>query len=110
MRLSDAARRQVDDLRRHYRRRQRPEALRNLAAALRDAPRLVAEGNGLPAPRPYPGLAAEGEAWVHAPPYWIAYSLAPPPMILAVFFDQADVAGRFRPGLMGLGTSQSNED
>ena len=101
MRLSDTARRQVDDLRRHYRRRQRPEALRNLAAALRAAPRLITDGKSMVAPRPYPCLAATGEAWVHAVPYWIAYSLAKPPVILAVFFDQADVPGRFKPDAAG---------
>lgn len=95
MKLSDTARTQVDDLRRHYRRRQRPEALRNLSAALRVVPRLIAEGKSLAAPRPYPDLAAEGEAWVYAVPYWIAYSLTRPPVILAVFFDQADIPDRF---------------
>ena len=94
MRLSDTARRQVDDLRRHYRQIERPEALRNLSAALRRAATLVAEGRSLPAPRPYPELAAEGEAWIHASPYWIAYSLTQPPVILAVFFERADIPGR----------------
>ncbi len=97
MKLSDSARTQIDDLRRHYRRRQRPEALHNLAAALRAAPGLIANGKSRAAPRPYPDLEAEGEAWVHASPYWIAYSLTQPPVILAVFFDQADLPGRFRP-------------
>lgn len=95
MKLSDTARRQIDDLRCHYRRRQRPEALRNLSAALRAAPRMLAEGKSWAAPRPYPDLAAEGEAWVYAAPYWIAYSLTRPPVILAVFFDQADIPVRF---------------
>ena len=69
MRLSDTARRQVDDLRRHYRRIERPEALRNLSTSLRRVATLVAEGSSLPAPGPYPELAAEGEAWIHASPY-----------------------------------------
>ncbi len=95
MRLSDTARKQVDDLRRHYRRIRRPEALRNLSSALRHVAALIDEGRSLPAPRPYPELAAEGEARIHAGPYWIAYSVAEPPVILAVFFDQADIPGRF---------------
>jgi len=98
---SDTARRQVNGLRRHYRRKQRPEALRNLSAALRAAPGSIAEGKSLAAPRPYPGLAAENEAWVYAAPYWIACSLAWPPVILAVFFDQTN-SGRFQAGLLGL--------
>lgn len=56
---------------------------------------MLAEGKSWAAPRPYPDLAAEGEAWVYAAPYWIAYSLTRPPVILAVFFDQADIPVRF---------------
>jgi hypothetical protein len=51
-------------------------------------------GEGLPAPRPYPWLAAPGDAWVHAGRYWFAYRGTAPAVIFAVFYDQADIPGR----------------
>lgn len=78
-----------------------PEALRSLSAALRAAPGLIAEGESLSAPRPYSGLTTKNEAWVYAAPYWIACSLAWPPVIFAMFFDQTN-SGRFQAGLLGL--------
>jgi len=50
---------------------------------------------GLPAPRPYPQLARADQAWVKSGAYWICYSTAPPPVILAVFYETADIPGRF---------------
>jgi hypothetical protein len=52
-------------------------------------------GDGLPAPRPYPELARPGQAWLKAGRYWIAYGTGAPPVILAVFFETADIPGRF---------------
>ena len=52
-------------------------------------------GGGLPFPRPYPGLGRRGRLWVKAGRYWVAYSLPPRPVILAVFYDSADIPGRF---------------
>jgi len=46
----------------------------------------------LAAPKPYPELARAGRAWVKAGR--IAYSLTTPPIILAVFYDQADMPRR----------------
>jgi hypothetical protein len=48
----------------------------------------------LAAPRPYPELAAEGDAWVKAGRYWIGYRTAEPPAIFAVFFETANIPGR----------------
>jgi plasmid stabilization system protein ParE len=90
------AARQVEDLRQHYEGRERIEAIRALVAALDEAERKI-EGDpaaGLAAPRPYPGLARRGRAWVKAGRYWIAYSTAQPPVIVAVFYDAADIPGR----------------
>ncbi len=95
MKYAPTARAQIADLRRHYRRKQRPEALQGLAAALRAAEQQIgANQPGLPAPRPYPELAAPGEAWVQSGRYWITYTTSRPPVILAVFCDAADIPGR----------------
>lgn len=94
MRLSAEARRQVDALRAYYRAKKRLEAVRNLSAALRAVGDPIVGGKGRPAPRPYPDLARPGEARVLSGRYWIAYSTTQPPMILAVFFDEADIPGR----------------
>jgi len=95
LRYSARALSQIATLRRHYREKGRLDAVRNLTAALRQAARHIGAGNGLPAPRPYPELAAPGEAWTHAGRYWIAYTTTRPPIILAVFYDRADIPGRF---------------
>ena len=49
---------------------------------------------GLPAPRPYPELARPGRAWVKAGRYWVLYRTTAPPVIIAVFFETADIPGR----------------
>jgi hypothetical protein len=48
---------------------------------------------GLAAPRPYPQLVRPGRLWTKAGRYWIAYS-PDPLVILAVFYDSADIPGR----------------
>lgn len=95
LRYSERALARIVDLRRHYRQKGRPEPVRNFTAALRQAARQIAAGEDLPAPRPYPELATPGEAWTHAGRYWVAYTTTTPPVILAVFYDQADIPGRF---------------
>ena len=74
------------------------EAARNFDLALDEAEHQIEREpeKGLPAPRPYPALAREGEAWIKARAYWIVYSLAEPPVILGVFHEQADIPGRYR--------------
>jgi hypothetical protein len=49
---------------------------------------------GLPAPRPYPGLARPGRAWIKSGRYWIAYRTRPRLLIVAVFYETADIPGR----------------
>lgn len=96
IRLSRRAERQLAELSRHYDRLGRPEARHALLAALRQAAREIEAGPGIvfPAPRPYPGLAVPGRAWVKSGCYWVCYSLTDPPVILAVFHDAADIPGR----------------
>ena len=93
---SAEAERQIANLRRHYDERDRTEALHNLVAALIEAEAAIESGTpiGRPAPRPYPHLARPGRLWLKAGRYWIAYSSDRPSMILAVFYDQANIPGR----------------
>ena len=87
---------QVDDLVRHYEDRQRPEAIRALLAAMDEAEGRI-ESNpagGMRAPRPYPQLRRTGRAWVKAGRYWFAYSVTTPPVVIAVFYDTANIPGR----------------
>jgi plasmid stabilization system protein ParE len=96
IRLSLDAQAQLDALLAHYDEIERPEAVRSLIAALDLAVEQI-EGNTaarLPAPRPYPSLARPGRVWMKSGRYWIAYSTTTPPMILAVFYDQANIPGR----------------
>jgi plasmid stabilization system protein ParE len=88
--------RQVDALLRHYEALERDGAARALLTALADAERRIERTPtaGLAAPRPYPELVAEGDAWVKAGRYWIGYRTAEPPAIFAVFFETANIPGR----------------
>ena len=69
--------------------------MRNLDRALNEAEARIAchPETGLPAPRPYPELARDGEAWTRVGRYWIAYSTIKPPVILGVFHESADTPG-----------------
>jgi hypothetical protein len=60
--LTPEASTQVEALERFYIDKQRPQALRNLGHALAEASLIItnAPSRGLPAPRPYPDLAALG--------------------------------------------------
>jgi plasmid stabilization system protein ParE len=94
--LSPRAGQQVRELQRHYRDLGRPEAIRGLAAALETAWRTIttSPAAGLPAPRPYPQLARPGWAWVKSGRYWIGYQTDPAPVIVAVFFETANIPSR----------------
>ncbi len=94
MRFTAEALARIAALRRHYNAKGRPEAARNLTKALRQAMQLINAGKGLPAPRPYPELAQPGRAWTHAGCYWIRYATSKPVVILAVFYDEADIPSR----------------
>ena len=87
----------VEALRRHFEGRNRIEAIERLLLALAQAERSIAQNPaaGLPAPRPYPSLAQAGRRWIKAGSYWVAYSIAVPPVITAVFYDQADIPNRY---------------
>ncbi len=91
------ARRQIAELQDHYERLQRSEAAIALQVALRTAERQIETRpeKGLASPRPYPALARPGQAWMKSGRYWIAYDRTVPPVILAVFYDTADIPGRF---------------
>ncbi len=89
--------RQIDALHGHYLARGRVEASVALDRALTEAERIITKvpERGLLAPRPYPGLAAPGERWVLAGAYWVAYRLGDPRVVLGVFYDRADIPGRY---------------
>jgi plasmid stabilization system protein ParE len=94
--LTARAGRQVRELQQYYETQDRIEAVRKLRASVAVAwERITANpGGGLPAPRPYPGLARPGRAWIKAGRYWIAYRTKPRLLIVAVFFETADIPGR----------------
>jgi plasmid stabilization system protein ParE len=90
------AARQVRALLDHYHRLERPEAIANLLAALREASATV-ENNpaaGLAAPRSYPNLIRPGWAWVKAGRYWFAYRQRPTVAFVAVFYETANIPAR----------------
>ncbi len=88
---------QIDALTRHYLRLNRPEAVTRLDSALRTAEDQIERTPwvGVPAPRPYPTLTRPGIVWILSWRYWIGYKASPEPVIVAVFYDQADIPGRF---------------
>jgi plasmid stabilization system protein ParE len=94
--LSPRAGRQVRELQQHYQTQNRIEAVRGLRTALATAwEQIAADPNaGLPAPRPYPALARPDRAWVKAGRYWIAYRTRPRVLIIAVFFETANIPDR----------------
>jgi plasmid stabilization system protein ParE len=95
IRLTAEASRQISQLAVHYRELGRPEAVANLRRAVAAASQRIeaAPNEGLPAPRPYPELVCAGRAWIKEGPYWFLYSVRPL-VILAVFYESADIPGR----------------
>jgi len=94
--LSPEAEAQLDALIAHYEALGRVEASINLLNALEKARTRIAERPeaGLPAPRPYPGLAKEGRRWIIEGSYWISYSLTTRPVISGVFYAMSDIPNR----------------
>jgi plasmid stabilization system protein ParE len=90
------ATRQLRDLRHHYENLDRYEAISNLNAALYDAIAMIERDirSGRPFPAEYETLARPGQLWVHSRRYWIRYRVSPPPVITAVFYDQANIPAR----------------
>jgi hypothetical protein len=80
----------------HYENLGRIEAINALEVALEAAERRIEQNPSasLAAPRPYPHLARRGRAWVTSGRYWVAYSTAQPTVILAIFYDMANIPGR----------------
>ncbi len=95
--LSLTAEQHLADLLSHYARLGRLDAAGNLLAALDEAAAAIESdpGCGLPAPRPYPTLIRPGISWVKARRYWVAFTETTSPEIIAVFFETADIPGRF---------------
>jgi plasmid stabilization system protein ParE len=87
---------QVRALRHHYETLARDAAMRALDRALADSEAQIerAPGAGLPAPRHYSQLARPGWAWLKSGRYWVAYQTGPAPVIVAVFFETANIPGR----------------
>jgi len=94
--LSRTAEQHLADLISHYVHLGRVDA-ENLLAAVVEAAAAIAKnpGCGVPAPRPYKSLVRSGIAWVKSRRYWVAYSVKPPPEIIAVFFETANIPRRF---------------
>jgi plasmid stabilization system protein ParE len=93
---STEAQRQIAALTSHYEKKGRSDAIRNLRAALAIAESRIqtTPDAGLPAPRPYPSMSRQDRAWLKAGRYWIAYSRASPPVIVALFFETANIPDR----------------
>ena len=95
--LSPTARQQITDLRLHYEGLERPEAIRNLTAAIEDTAARIARApdKGLPAPRLDPGLVSYGWRWAKAGRYWFAYvPEGGDATIAGVFHETANIPGR----------------
>lgn len=86
--LSPEAEKQLDEVLAHYERLGRPEATRNLIAALEDAVARIEQAPeaGLTAPRPYPSLASLGLKWVRQG--------GDGPIVAGVFYVSADIPNR----------------
>jgi plasmid stabilization system protein ParE len=96
--IGSEAARHVRELLDHYEAKGRSEACINLATALAQAIERIelAPEKGIAAPRPYPGLSEKGRRWIKEGRYWFRYSLTAPPVIIAVFYDQANLPRRVR--------------
>lgn len=95
--LSHEARQQVADLVWHFEHRDRPEAVRNLRAAIAEAVRRIESQRGpfFPAPRPYPRLQMPQWRWLKERRYWIAFTHHDDQwVVVAVFYEAADIPTR----------------
>jgi plasmid stabilization system protein ParE len=94
---SATALRQIGELTAHFRKKRRPEAIQNLLAALTRVEAAIAAGprRTRAFPAGYRELARPGRAWVKEARYWIAYEQTEPPIIVAVFWDAADLGRRY---------------
>jgi len=91
------AQRHVNDLIDHYRKKHRPEAIRNLSAALATIEAAIESGSARPRnyPATYRELARPGRAWLKHGIYWVAFERTHKPIIVAVFWAGADLVKRY---------------
>ena len=94
--LTPKATRQVAVLTGYYQRKQRPEAIRNMRAALVAASTMIERnpGTGKAYPSVYAELAQPGRSWVQSGRYWAAYSTTTTPVIVGFFYETADIPSR----------------
>ncbi len=96
--FSPRAKRQLDDLTRHYAERGRDAAIDNLVDSVERASARYLANHGLfyDAPRSYPTLLRPEWRWTKEGRYWIAFSSAKAgPVIRAIFYEAANMPGRF---------------
>ena len=94
--LTPKARRQVAALTADYMRKQRPEAIVNMRAALVGARNMIERhpNDGKPFPSVYDELAQPGRSWIKSGRYWVAFSTIQPPVIVGFFYETADIPNR----------------
>ena len=95
--FSPRAKRQLDDLTRHYAERGRDAAIDNLVDSVERSSARYLANRGLfyDAPRPYPTLLRPGWRWTKEGQYWIAFGPAKAgPVIHAIFYEAANMPGR----------------
>jgi plasmid stabilization system protein ParE len=97
IRLSRKARTQLSSLAAYYEDKHRPEAVRNLRAAITRASERIETQRGLffSAPRPYRTFTHPRWIWLKEGTYWIAYSAEPDGAVIqVVFHEAADIPNR----------------
>jgi len=95
--FSPRAKRQLDELTRHYVVRGRDVAIDRLVDSIERASAryLANQGQFYDAPRPYPTLLRPGWRWTKEGRYWIAFGPAKDgPVIRAIFYEAANIPGR----------------
>ncbi len=85
----------LDSLLADYERKNRVEAQLKLLKILEEVSEEVLYGSPryLPAPRPFPRLAAHGYNWILYEDYWFAFTKDAIPAIVYVFYASARVPG-----------------
>ena len=98
-RLTDRAAADIDELAEHFEKNERFEAAERLslavASGMADADRVGKNGRRFPAV--YETLARPGHFWIKTHRYWFCYFMdKTEAVIVHVFYEQADIPGRFR--------------
>jgi hypothetical protein len=95
--ITAVAQAQLEALEAHYQKLGRDLAIIRMTEAVAMAAARINEGAGpfLPAPRPYPELAAYGWRWLKEARYWIAFTPIPDGQaITGIFFETSDIPRR----------------